>query len=86
MTYKNNLNRNTSTMSKQNETPIGGRFELCKLIYEVRAATSCEGCACYIESENECTDGHGDNFEPCSNIDRDDRKSVIFVQVGEAKE
>ena len=37
----------------ENETPIGGRFELCKLIYEVRAATSCEGCACYIESENE---------------------------------
>ena len=59
---------------------------MCKLIYEVRESASCEGCALFIEEENHCTDGHGDNFEPCSNIDRDDRKSVIFVRVGEAKD
>ena len=74
-------------MSKQNETPIGGRFELCKLIYEVRAATSCEGCACYIESENECTDGgNTQKFPPCSASARSDNQSVVFVQVGEVKD
>ena len=73
-------------MAKRKQHKVGERFEMCKLIYEVRESASCEGCALFIEEENHCTDGHGDNFEPCSNINRDDRKSVIFVQVGEAKE
>ena len=63
------------------EIPIGGRFELRKLIYEVRAATCCVGCACYIKSENECTN-RGD-FPPCSSTVRSDDQNVIFVQVGE---
>ena len=67
-------------MAKRKQHKVGERFEMCKLIYEVRESVSCEGCALFIEEENHCTDGHGDNFEPCSNINRDDRKSVIFVQ------
>ena len=64
------------------EIPIGGRFELRKLIYEVREATSCEHCACYIKSENECTN-NGD-FPPCSSHLRNDSQDVAFIQVGEA--
>jgi len=73
-------------MTEKKQHKVGERFEMCKLIYEVRESASCEGCALFIEEEKHCTDGHGDNFEPCSNINRDDRKSVIFVHVGEAKE
>ena len=72
-------------MTKRKQHKVGERFEMCKLIYEVRESASCEGCALFTEEEH-CTDGHGNNFEPCSNIERDDCKSVIFVQVGEAKE
>ena len=73
-------------MAEIKQHKVGERFEMCKLIYEVRESASCEGCALFIEEENYCTDGYGDNFEPCSNIDRDDCKSVIFVKVGEAKD
>lgn len=73
-------------MRKRKQHKVGERFEMCKLIYEVRESVSCEGCALFIEEEGLCTDGHGDNFESCININRDDGKTVIFVQVGEAKE
>lgn len=73
-------------MAKRKQHKVGERFEVFKLIYEVRESVSCEGCALFIEEENHCTDEHGGNFEPCSNLNRDDRKSVIFAQVGEAKE
>ena len=73
-------------MSEKKQHKVGERFEMCKFIYEVRESVSCEGCALFIEEENHCMDGHGDNFEQCSNINRDDHKSVIFVKVGKAKE
>ena len=73
-------------MTKIKQHKVGERFEMCKLIYEVRECTSCEGCDLFIEEEYYCTDICGDNFEPCSNIKRDDRKNVIFVQVGEVKD
>jgi hypothetical protein len=73
-------------MTKRKQHKVGERFENCKLIYEVRESASCEGCALLIEEENHCADEHGNNFEPCSKINRDDSKSVIFVQVGEAKD
>ena len=73
-------------MTKIKQHKVGERFEMCKLIYEVREGVSCEGCDLFIEEENHCTDEHVDNFEPCDNINRDDRKSVIFVQVGEVKD
>ena len=73
-------------MTKRKQHKVGERFEKCKIIYEVRESVSCEGCALFIEEENHCTDGLGVIFEPCSNIIRDDRKSVIFAHVGEAKE
>ena len=65
---------------------VGERFENCKLIYEVRESISCEGCSLLIEAENHCGDCINQYFEPCSGIERDDGKSVIFVQVGEAKD
>ena len=72
-------------MTKIKQHKVGERFEMCELIYEVRENALCEGCALFIEEEDHCTDGHGENFEPCSNINRDDRKSVIFVYVGRSK-
>ena len=71
-------------MTERKQQKVGERFEICKLIYEVRESVSCEGCALFIEEENHGTYGYNDNFEPGSHINRDDRKSVIFVQVGEA--
>jgi hypothetical protein len=73
-------------MPTRKQHKVGERFEMCKLIYEVRESVSCEGCALLIEEENHCTDIQGDNFEPCSKTGRDDHKRVIFVQVGEAKD
>jgi hypothetical protein len=70
-------------MATKKQHKVGERFEMCKLIYEVRPAQSCEGCSLYIEDENECTDGYIDNFEPCSGSVRDDGQDVKFVQVGE---
>lgn len=71
-------------MAKRKQHKVGERFQRCKLIYEVRENISCEGCALLIPEENHCMDNNGTNFEPCSDIEREDRKSVIFVQVGEA--
>ena len=73
-------------MKKRKQHKVGERFVKCKLIYEVRESALCDGCAFFNEKEEQCTDGHGDNFEPCSNINRYDRKNVIFVQVGQVKE
>ena len=72
-------------MTKIREHKIGERFEISKLIYEARECVMCDGCALFVEDEERCMDGHGDIFEPCSNINRDDHKSVIFFQVGEVK-
>ena len=73
-------------MNTEKQHNVGERFEKCKLIYEVREGASCEGCALLIAEENHCTDAEGRKFEDCSASARDDGKSVIFVQVGEAKD
>lgn len=72
------------SMRKQHK--VCERFENCKLIYEVRESISCEGCSLFLESENHCADSLNHYFEPCTGIARDDEKSVIFVQVGEAND
>lgn len=71
---------------KVKQHKVGERFENCKLIYEVIASTSCEGCSLLIEEENHCADCLNHYFEPCTGIARDDETSVIFVQVGEAND
>ena len=71
---------------KSKQHKVGERFQKCKLIYEVRESASCEGCALLIAEENHCSDDEGHKFEPCDMVSRDDGKSVIFVQVGEAKD
>lgn len=71
---------------KVKQHKVGERFENCKLIYEVRASISCVGCSLLIEAENHCADSLNHYFEPCTGITRDDETSVIFVQVGEAKD
>lgn len=65
---------------------IGECFVNCKLMYEVRENLSCKGCALLIEDENECADQDSTRFEPCSQEERTDGKSVIFVQIGEVKD
>lgn len=72
-------------MEKIKQHNVGDRFEMFNHIYEVRQSLYCEGCALFNEDENRCSDSHGDYFEQCSNVGREDRKSVIFVQVGEVK-
>ena len=64
------------------EHPVGSRFEIDGIIYEVRPAHSCQGCSLYIEEENECLDRHG-RFGHCDGNNRSDGQDVKFVQVGE---
>lgn len=71
------------TMKKMKQHKTGECFENCKLIYEVRENESCKGCSFFIEEENYCTKMENNMREPCSDIVRNDNKSVIFVQVGE---
>lgn len=73
-------------MKAPKEHNIGEVFENCKIMYEVREGFSCKGCALLIEEENHCTDQDGNRFEPCSQDERTDGKSVIFVQIGEVKD
>lgn len=65
---------------------VGERFEYCKLIYEVRENILCKKCSFFIEAENHCTRRRNHDFEPCNCYERDDKKNVIFVQVGEAND
>ena len=67
------------------EHNIGERFEVCKIIYEVREGFSCAGCSLYIKEENVCTDGYNNEFESCGSASRTDNKNVIFVQIGESE-
>ena len=70
-------------MTKAKEHAIGERFEIDRIIYEVRPARSCQGCSLYIVDENECLDRHG-RFGHCDGNNRKDGQDVKFVQVGEA--
>lgn len=68
--------------------PIGGRFELYHLIYEVREWQNCKGCACCVNPGSGyciCSDFGINRFPPCSAPLRKDGKDVIFVQVGESE-
>lgn len=68
------------------EYSIGSRIEIDKIIYEVRPADlCCQGCSLFFEEEYECLDKNF-RFGACSGHLREDRKNVIFVQVGEAKD
>lgn len=67
------------------EHHIGERFEVCKIIYEVREGLSCEGCSLYIKDENVCTDENTNKFERCSSVNRTDNRNVIFVEIGETE-
>lgn len=73
-------------MANRKQHKVGERFEMCKLIYEVRECIPCDGCAFYFEEESHCMDGDFGNLEPCGQCNRDDGKDVIFVQVGEVKD
>lgn len=68
------------------EHHIGERFEVCKIIYEVReGGFSCEGCSLYIKDENVCTGEYKTEFEGCGSANRTDHRNVIFVQIGESE-
>ncbi len=70
-------------MNELIEHKVGERFELCKLIYEVRRSdSSCRGCAFHIPAENHCTD-YDNQAGGCAGERRSDGQDVIFVQVGE---
>lgn len=73
-------------MATRKQHKVGERFEMCKLIYEVRETMSCDGCSFFIEEESHCMDGYFGDIEPCGQYNRDDGKDVIFVQVGEVKD
>ena len=68
------------------EHAIGERFEVDRIIYQVRPAPTnpCQGCSLFIEEENECLD-HEMRFGHCGGTHRTDGQDVNFVQVGEAE-
>lgn len=67
------------------EVPVGGTFEWCKIIYEVRESSSCKGCW-FLNADNGCTVRFVDkSLERCVGLLRRDGKDVIFVKVGEVK-
>lgn len=62
--------------------PIDSIIEHAMLLYRIVPASSCEGCAFYIEEENECTQPK-DWYEFCSAGKREDNVSVKFINIGE---
>ena len=67
------------------EHAIGERFVIDHIIYEVRPADSCEGCALYFSEEGKCLD-YPMRFGLCSAESRTDRRDVKFVKVGESND
>ena len=68
------------------EVPVGGTFEWCKLIYEVRESSSCKDCS-FLVADCGCTVRFVDRSIPrCGGFMRKDGKDVIFVQVGEVQD
>jgi len=65
------------------EHAIGERFVIDHIIYEVRPADSCVGCALCLSEEGECLD-YRMRFGLCSAESRTDGRDVKFVQVGES--
>ena len=62
--------------------PIDSIIEHAMLLYRIVPASSCEGCAFFIEGENECNMPK-DFFEFCSSKLRDDSEDVQFINIGE---
>lgn len=73
-------------MEDKKQHKVGERFEMCKVIYEVRRARTCDLCSVFINGGNSCYDECVHKFEPCSADRRQDNTDVIFVKVGEAEE
>jgi len=66
--------------------PVGKTFEWCKLIYEVREGSSCQGCS-FLVADYGCIVSFVDRSIPrCGGLLRMDDKDVIFVQVGEVQD
>lgn len=65
------------------DLPIGSTFEHCKFIYEVRESDFCQDCSFYTPDVG-CEDPiKGIGIPVCCSHLRKDRKSVVFVKVGE---
>lgn len=68
------------------EVPVGGTFEWCKLIFEVRESSSCKDCY-FLDAECGCTASIVDrSITRCGGFIRKDGKAVVFVQVGEVQD
>lgn len=68
------------------EVPIGGTFEWCKSIYEVKESSSCKDCW-FLNADCGCTSNLVDrNIPSCGGRLRKDGKTVIFVKVGEVQD
>lgn len=68
------------------DIPIGGRFNWCRLVYEVRIGVSCEGCAFWVGEHHVCAALNYAHFPKCGWLFRKDGVSVIFVCVGAEEE
>lgn len=69
------------------DIPIGGRFNWCRLVYEVRVGVSCQGCSFWVDEHHVCAALNYTHFPKCGWLFRKDGISVIFVCVGaEGKE
>lgn len=68
------------------DVPVGGTFEWCKLIYEVRESSSCKDCW-FLNADDGCTARFVNRSIPrCGGFLRKDGKDVIFVKVGEVQD
>lgn len=64
------------------DIPIGGRFNWCRIVYEVRVGASCRDCSFWSLDHNVCTASNYVHFPFCGWFLRKDGISVIFVCVG----
>lgn len=64
------------------DIPIGGRFNWCRLVYEVRVGTSCRDCSFCVGEHLVCVAPSFAPFPICGSCLRKDGQSVIFVCVG----
>lgn len=67
------------------DIPIGGRFNWCRLVYEVRVGTSCRDCSFYVDEHHVCAAFNFARFPFCGWLLRKDGQSVVFIQVDEEK-
>lgn len=68
------------------EVLVGGTFEWCKVIFEVRESFSCKGCW-FLDADDGCTASLVDRRIPrCGGSLRKDNKDVIFVKIDEVQD